>query len=139
MPSILLGRFPGKIETVSIEEEETVESVLQRFNLQLSPDQTIIVSGVKVNPAHPLRDGDKLLLLAPIRGEVTARVNGNVWRMHQNDPDTVFPSDLHAHNQTAPEVVDLYNGRVYDAKTRKLIGRLSKKELAEVREKLGVN
>jgi len=59
--------------------------------------------------------------------------------MHQNDLDTVFPRALHAHNQTAPEVVDLYDGRVYDAKTRRIIRRLSKKELTEVREKLGVN
>jgi hypothetical protein len=80
-----------------------------------------------------------VLLAAPIRGEVTARVNGNVWRMHQNDADKVFPSEFHAHNQAASEVVNLYDGLVYDARTRKLIRRMRNKELRQVLEKLGYN
>jgi hypothetical protein len=139
MASILLGRFPGQIQTISIEKGATVGSVLQRRGVKILPGQAIFVSGIKVDLGHPLGDGDKVLLVRPIRGEVTARVNGNVWRMHQNDPDTVFPSDFHAHNQRAPEVVNLYDGSVYDARTRNLIRRMRARELRQVLEKLGCN
>lgn len=53
-------------------------------------------------------DGRRMVL------EVTVRRNG-VWRVHSNDPDTVFPSDFHADRVDAPEKLDLYTGGVFSA------------------------
>ena len=51
-------------------------------------------------------DGRRMLV------EGTVKHNG-IWRVHSNDPDTVFPSDFHADRVDAAEKLDLYTGEVY--------------------------
>lgn len=52
------------------------------------------------------------------------------WRLHANDPDDIFPSDLHAHNMDGNgERLDLYTGRIYDREGRSVIGSMKEKDM----------
>jgi hypothetical protein len=74
-------------------------------------------------------DGYKMLL------EKTVKHNG-IWRIHKNDPDNIFPSDPHADRQDAPEKLDLYNGNVYDKKTKEHIYSLPKKAMKYIYQEI---
>jgi len=81
------------------------------------------------DPDELLEDGSRQLL------ERTYKRDG-IWRVHLNDPDTVFPSDFHAHNQDAPQTLDVYTGEVYDPTTKRLVRTLRKKTMKYLHQQL---
>ena len=72
--------------------------------------------------------GTRLLL------EITIKQNGGIWRVHKNDLDDIFPSDLHAHRVDKKEILDIYNGKVYSNGV--CIRKLSKKEMLYIYNKI---
>jgi hypothetical protein len=96
------------------------------------------VNGIKINRDHAIENGDVITLIPAggIRGEATFKVAGNNWRIHQNDPDKMWPSDLHAHNQICNETLDLYTGRIYNPETKQFIRKMPRKQLDRLLEKL---
>lgn len=78
---------------------------------------------------HILDEGMEMLL------EVKVKHQG-VWVLHKYDADDNFPSDLHAHNKDAAEVLDLYTGNVYDVRTKKYLRSLSKKAMNHIYTKI---
>ncbi len=67
--------------------------------------------------------------------EYTAKVGGRQWRKHKSDKDP-RPSDQHAHDYDAREVVDLYTGEVYSTVTGQLVCTLDSGDLAEIRRQV---
>lgn len=133
MLSITVGRVPGHITRVTVENGTTVGDLLSREGISLCSTGVILVSGAIAPPERVLTDNDTVLVSFPITGRVTVRRKG-VWRIHKYDADVIFPSDQHAHNMDAPEVLDLYTGAVYDSRTRKYLRKLSKKDLAFIKK-----
>jgi hypothetical protein len=81
-------------------------------------------------------DSDTIWTGPELLEEQTARVKGNVIRVHMNDPDN-WPSDLHGHLlNRAGQKVDIYTGNIFDIQSRKQIGALGKKDLARVQTDL---
>ena len=74
-------------------------------------------------------DGLRMLL------EKTVKKNG-IWRIHKSDPDDIFPSDPHGDRQDEPEKLDLYNGRVYDKRTRVYKYTLPKKVMKYIYQEI---
>ena len=65
--------------------------------------------------------------------EETIKQNGEQWRIHAYDPDP-FPHLPHAHNLSTGFKLDLRNGNLY--RKRNLVGRVSRKELIELRDRV---
>jgi len=55
-------------------------------------------------------------------------IRGLMWRIHKNDDDTL-PSVPHLHAIEKPYKLDVYNGRIYDAKTNKHAISANQKQL----------
>ncbi len=68
--------------------------------------------------------------------EVQFTSNNGKWRVHKNDPDDVFPSDLHADRVDGPEKLDIYTGIVYDTRTRQAVRQMPKKVMRHIYDKL---
>lgn len=67
---------------------------------------------------------------------VTIKHHGK-WRVHQNDADTIFPSDFHAHRIDKPnEKLDLYTGDVYNTHTNQHSYTLTKKQMNVIYDQL---
>jgi hypothetical protein len=64
--------------------------------------------------------------------EVRLKAAGEIWEIHQNDPDP-RPSNPHAHNAETRLKLDLSTGDLYRKTT--LVGRVKKKDLYNIREK----
>lgn len=97
-------------------------------------DLEIRVCGQAVDRTYSLKDGDIITLVPKggIKGEATFKIAGDIWQVHQNDPDENFPSDFHAHNKAHPETLDIYTGNVYSARTRQLVRRIPDKQLEAI-------
>jgi len=106
MVSIIVGRL-GKLDRRSVADGTTVGQLLMAEGITLQPEDQVRVRGRKIEDGHILQEGDVVLIVAPIVGERTIS-RGGIWRVYKNDPDTVFPSNFHAHHMEAPEVLDLY-------------------------------
>jgi hypothetical protein len=65
--------------------------------------------------------------------EETVSQNGEKWRIHKYDVDP-FPGLPHAHNVFNDIKLDLSNGNLY--RKRKLIGKMPRKELNELRSRV---
>jgi adenylate kinase len=74
-------------------------------------------------------DGQRKLL------ERIVRTNG-IWKINKNDPDDVFPSDLHADRVDEPEKLDLYTGEVYSKINKKYLYTLPKKVMKYIYNEL---
>jgi hypothetical protein len=109
-----------------------VDDALAASRLSVESFQ-IRVGGQIVSGSHPLQDGDiiTLVLAGGIKGAYDVPVANGPWRVHQNDPDDIFPSDFHAHNIARAETLDIYTGNVYNPVTKQLTRRLSKKHFRQ--------
>ncbi|KAA8485590.1 hypothetical protein BDE36_0381 [Arcticibacter tournemirensis] len=65
--------------------------------------------------------------------KATLHKNGRIWVVHRSDADP-FPSIPHAHNYQENYKLNLYTGELY--RKTKLVGKMKKKELAELVEKI---
>jgi hypothetical protein len=130
MISITLLRI-GKVQELQVENGSTVRDVFSLLKLSEEKFPGIYINGERRNPDATLEESDILGLFFPIRGEVTLKRNGQIWRAHKADPDDQFPSDFHAHNIAAPETLNLYTGVVYDARNRKYLKKLPKKVMQD--------
>lgn len=54
---------------------------------------------------------------------------GVKWIFHLTDADSIFPSVLHAHCEEKSLKLDGFTGQIFDIKTRKKVGKLSKGEI----------
>jgi hypothetical protein len=54
MASILVGRLPGRLQTISIEEGATVESVLKQLESQFFPATVFLSLALKSISTTPL-------------------------------------------------------------------------------------
>jgi len=66
---------------------------------------------------------------------VTFKHHGK-WRVHQNDPDKIFPSDFHADRVDKGEKLDLYTGDVYSVQTNEKVYRISDKHMNRIYDQL---
>lgn len=125
---VALGHSVREVEVGSA----SVEEALRLTGFSLAGIEVHVWRGGKKS-SPPLEDGDIITIVPAggIRGEATIKAAGHVWRVHQNDADP-FPSNLHAHCQDRPEILDLYTGNVYDARTRTCIRRMRQKDLEEI-------
>lgn len=53
--------------------------------------------------------------------------NNGIWRVHNNDPDDIFPSAFHADRVDKAEKLDLYTGSVYSKINKELLYNLPAK------------
>jgi len=60
--------------------------------------------------------------------EFTLKRSGYKWRVHKNDPDP-WPSTPNAHDYEANVKLDIKDGTVYDATTKKTVHRVKKADL----------
>lgn len=97
---------------------------------------SLSVNGNAATLDSQLKEGDILIYVFPIRGEACAKVAGDIWLVHQYDPDDIFPSNFHAHNHVRPETLDLHTGNVFNAVTRQFSRKLGRKHLQQVRKQL---
>lgn len=115
-PVDLLSRNLGTDEIVSLLADfdfrclfpETIEDI--RLDSSIIPSKT----------AHQLT-------------EVTVRANGEVWRIHKNDPDP-WPSNPHAHNLQSGLKLHLGTGQLF--RRKRCVGKVSRKDLELIRTKI---
>lgn len=134
---IRIARLGTSIKEVQL-DAGCVDDALAASGLSVEGFQ-IRLDGKIVGGRHPLQDGDiiTLVLAGGIRGAHDIKVNNHKWRVLQNDPDDIFPSDFHAHNKSGrKETVNLYNGEVFDATTGQVVRQLSKKHFNQFYEEL---
>jgi hypothetical protein len=67
--------------------------------------------------------------------EFTLKRSGYKWRVHKNDPDP-WPSTPHAHDYEANVKLDIKDGTVYHATTKKAVHRVKKADLIELRSEI---
>ena len=65
--------------------------------------------------------------------EYTLKRAGNKWQFHKNDSDP-WPQIIHGHDYEANLKIDPISGQFFDATSKKLAGKLSKKELEVMHE-----
>lgn len=118
--------------TVRGETEELirfVNAVSQAYE-QIHPAGQFLDIKIFDNDGDTIWKGPELLL------EQTEKVNGNVVRVHKNDPDN-WPSDLHGHIINRPgQKIDLYTGKIFRIQGRKQIGALGKKDLKYLQDEM---
>jgi hypothetical protein len=81
------------------------------------------------HPDYIIRDDLEYLI------EVTVKAGNGVWRIHNNNPDDIFPSDPHADRVDQHHKLNLFTGDYFD-NNKVLVGTLSKKELAFIHAKI---
>lgn len=135
MISILVLRI-GNVKRLQVVKGISVQAVLSIIKAPEDLYTDIYVNGTKQNQETILEDGDKLGLYFPIRGSVTIKRSGNVWRVHKADPDDQFPCNFHAHNVGAPETLNLYTGEVYDSRSRTLVRKVPKNIMRDIFKRL---
>lgn len=67
--------------------------------------------------------------------EEVVKVRPNVWNFHKTDKDR-WPSLLHGHDYEKNLKLDAITGEIYDVTTRKEVGTLNGKKLAQVQGRL---
>ena len=133
---VKIAQLGARVVEVSL-KSGSVDDALTTAGIS-SEGYVMYVGGFPVNRTHFLEDGDTIILVraSGIRGEATVKVAGDIWRIHQNDPDEIFPSNFHAHNEIGSETLDLYTGRVFDPRTKQFKRKLPKKQLDTLYQKL---
>jgi hypothetical protein len=66
---------------------------------------------------------------------VLVKVEGEIWQIHLYDKDP-FPSNPHAHNFETNLKLHLGNGKLFNK--RQLVGRVAKKDLPLIRERINI-
>ena len=138
MISILVLRI-GNLKKLQVAKGSSVQDVLSLINAPKDLYTGIYINGAEQSKEAILKDGDKLGLYFPIRGEVTIKRSGYLWRVHKADPDDQFPCDFHAHNVSAPETLNLYTGEVYDSRSKTYIRNVPKKIMRDIFRKLSTS
>ncbi len=86
---------------------------------------------------RPYQPGTKIGILISARARASVKMDGDHWRVHQNDPDDNWPSDFHAHNLTHHrETLNCYTGEIFDPTTRQFKRKYSGKQLRCLLNKL---
>jgi hypothetical protein len=104
------------------------EAPLLRFDL---PDGSRVIVRSDDDPFlnEPYLPETKIVIFPSAQAGAPVKMAGDYWLVHQNDPDDVWPSDFHAHNQTRPETLDCYTGEIYDPRSRKRVRKYNLKKL----------
>ena len=105
-------------EPISDEQKLKIENFLEITRIEIPPEE--------FNRKSP-SNGKFLEILIKTRGEL--------WKHHQNDPDTHRPKN-HCHNNEDNEYIDPLNGIIYDAKTNSIKRQCKKHNLEIIQNRL---
>lgn len=128
-------------ELISIIFKETGKTIDELSELDLTYEDIKSIyqssSDYKMLPeALFLMELDEKIITADIDSYVydhTVRHKGERWIIHKNDADP-YPSNPHAHNYERGLTLHLGNGELY--RRRQLFGKINKKKLMEIRERI---
>ncbi len=123
--------FGSDMHTVSLFVGTTALELKEK--LKLSEKVSLFRNGQKLSPTSQIKDGDRMILVMPVKGAVEVKCGGTKWRIHKNDADPK-PSDFHAHDYENNRVANLYTGEIY--RKNRETGKLEQKDWHQILHRL---
>ena len=124
----------AETRTLEINKGEDISAVLKNAEIKIG-DASLYIN-VKIPKSYILHDGDIVFIIQGVKGAADVKYKGKRWRIYLTDKDTIFPSDFHAHCYDSKEVLDLYNGNIFDKVNHKYKTYLKEKRLCELLKKI---